>query len=82
MQSSIIRSLCWQHFTFLRLVVTERERASPLPPSAPAPVGGKAPLSEAAVRNLVREEVTAAVAAALAQPTPASTGDEWGMGGG
>ena len=62
--------------------MTERDRASPHPPSTPAPVGGETPLSEAAVRNLVREEVTAAVAAALAQLPPASTGGEWGTGGG
>ena len=47
------------------------------PPAAVPPPGhGEVPMSEPAIRNLIREEVAAAVAAALAQPPTSSAPGE------
>ena len=54
------------------------DRPTPRSPPVvvPPPGHGEVPMSEPAIRNLIREEVAAAVAAALAQPPTSSAPGE------
>ena len=53
-----------QHISTMTEEADTDHSTSPLTPAT----AGLSPLSEAAVRNLIREEVAAAIAAALATP--------------